>query len=304
MAIYKSILIVGGGLIGSSLARAAKHFGLADHIAMSDTNPDVVSAIKALDIADSVDVNAASLTPDADLILLCMPVGAMGAAAKAIIPHMKPGAVLSDVGSVKGMVIDAIEPHMRDDIELIPGHPIAGTENSGPQAGFATLFEKRFCILTPRDETSQGAAQLKAFWEGLGSEVAFMSAQRHDTVLATTSHLPHLLAFALVGTAMDMERVTDNDVVKYSAGGFRDFTRIAASDPIMWRDIFLGNKQAVLDVVDRYIEDLSAIKRAIRWDEADALEQRFAKTRDIRRYIVDAGQDTDAPNFGRDTPEE
>ena len=300
MSKFETLLIVGGGLIGSSLARAAKSYGQAATVLMADSNPDVVATITSLDIADEANVDAAKLAPAADLVILAVPPGRMAQAAAAVIPAMKSGATLSDVGSTKGYVMEAIAPLLRDDISFVPGHPIAGTENSGPEAGFAELFQKRWCILTPEDETSPAAKQVAAFWEGLGSDVAMMDAKRHDTVLATTSHVPHLLAYALVGTAVDMERVTNNEVVKFSAGGFRDFTRIAASDPEMWRDVFLSNKTAVLEVVDRYIEDLSALKRAIRWGEGADLLREFSKTRNIRRQIIDAGQDTDAPNFGRD----
>ncbi|WP_017931304.1 prephenate/arogenate dehydrogenase family protein [Robiginitomaculum antarcticum] len=300
MSGFDTILIVGGGLIGSSIARAARRYAQVNTVLMADSHAAVVAQIKALDIADRVSVNVAKLAMDADLVILAVPPGRMGAAAAAVIPAMKSGAVLSDVGSVKGAVIAAVKPHLRDDIVYVPGHPIAGTENSGPEAGFAELFKNRWCILTPDNENTDAAKSLTAFWEGLGSQVAMMSAKRHDTVLATTSHVPHLLAYALVGTAVDMERVTDNEVVKFSAGGFRDFTRIAASDPEMWRDVFLSNKTAVLEVVDRYIEDLSALKRAIRWGEGEALLREFSKTRNIRRQIIDAGQDTSAANFGRD----
>ena len=225
----------------------------------------------------------------------------MGDVAQSIIPVMKKGAILSDVGSIKGDVIRQISPHLRDEIHFIPGHPIAGTEYSGPEAGFAELFQDRWCILTPTENADETAVEtLKAFWQGIGSDVAIMEPKRHDIVLATTSHVPHLIAYTLVGTAVDMETVTNNEVVKYSAGGFRDFTRIASSDPVMWRDVFLSNREATLEVVDRFIEDLSALKRAIRWQDGDALLEHFAKTRDIRRKIVDAGQDSSAANFGRD----
>ena len=225
----------------------------------------------------------------------------MGEVAESIIPVMKKDAILSDVGSVKGDIIRQISPHLREDIHFIPGHPIAGTEYSGPEAGFAELFQERWCILTPMENSDEKAIEnLKAFWTGIGSDVAIMDPKRHDIVLATTSHVPHLIAYTLVGTAVDMETVTRNEVVKYSAGGFRDFTRIAASDPVMWRDVFLSNRDATLEVVDRFIEDLSALKRAIRWQDGEALLEHFAKTRDIRKKIVDAGQDISAPNFGRD----
>lgn len=308
MSHFDRILIIGCGLIGSALARAARHYGLAETILMADQDADVINRVKALGMADSVSTQMHALAAEADLVFLCSPVGVMGEIAKDVIPAMKAGAILTDVGSVKGAVIDAVSPHLRRDIDFVPGHPIAGTENSGPEAGFARLFEDRYFILTPLDfddqspdaKLNEAAQKLSDYWAAMGSHIAVMSAKRHDTVLATTSHVPHLLAFALVGTAMDMERVTNNDVVKYSAGGFRDFTRIAASDPVMWRDVFLSNKQAVLDVVDRYIEDLSALKRAIRWDEGEALVERFSKTRHIRRNIIDAGQDMSKPNFGRD----
>lgn len=300
MSGFDTILIIGGGLIGSSIARAAKQFGLSKRVLMADQKKSVVAKIKTLKIADEVSTDAAALAEQADLVVLCVPPGAMGAASAAIIPSMKAGAVLTDVGSVKGAVVKAVTPHMRGDITFIPGHPIAGTENSGPEAGFAALFDNRWCILTPHDPDSAEALALKSYWEGMGSQVAFMTPHRHDVVLAATSHVPHLLAFTLVGTAVDMETVTNNEVVKFSAGGFRDFTRIAASDPLMWRDVFLNNKAAVLEVVDRYIEDLSALKRAIRWDDGDVLFEQFSKTRNIRRRIIDAGQDTAEPNFGRD----
>lgn len=298
--IFEKILIIGGGLIGSSLARGAKAKGLCTTVYMSDKSESVCKAITRLGIADGVSEN----TPDfyaaqADLVILCVPPARIGDVAKSVIPSMKSGAILTDVGSIKGDIVKAITPHLRDDIHFVPGHPIAGTEYSGPEAGFATLFKERWCILTPENEDDPAVTKLKDFWEGLGSAVAVMSAARHDLVLATTSHVPHLIAYTLVGTAVDMETVTQNEVVKFSAGGFRDFTRIAASDPVMWRDVFLNNRESVLEVVDRFIEDLSALKRAIRWEDGDALLEHFSKTRDIRRKIVDAGQDSAEADFGR-----
>ena len=300
MSSFDTLLIVGGGLIGSSIARAAKEYGQAKTIFMSDTSQSVCETVKRLGIVDDAVPDASKFAGEADLVILAVPSGKMGEAAAAIIPNMKSGAVLSDVGSVKGSIIEQIKPHLRDDIHFVPGHPIAGTENSGPEAGFAELFQERWLVLTPEDENTEASQTLKTFWEGLGSQVIFMDAKRHDLVLATTSHVPHLIAFTLVGTALDMETVTNNEVVKFSAGGFRDYTRLAASDPVMWRDVFINNKESVLEVVDRFIEDLSALKRAIRWDDGDHLTEQFAKTRNIREKIVEAGQETAAPNFGRD----
>ena len=298
--IHETVLIIGGGLIGSSIALAAQQYGAAKTVLISDVSKSVCEVIKSRNIAHDAAACPKAFTAKADLVVLATPPGKMGRVAEAIIPLMKSGATLTDVGSLKGQVIDAISPHLRNDINFVPGHPIAGTENSGPESGFAELFKDRWCILTPQDENQDGVTDLKRFWQRLGSQTAIMSPQRHDIVLATTSHVPHLIAYTLVGTAVDMETVTRNEVVKYSAGGFRDFTRIAASDPEMWRDVFLQNKDSVLEVVDRFIEDLSALKRAIRWDDGDTLMDHFSKTRDIRRTIIDAGQDSDVPNFGRD----
>ena len=297
---FDTLLIIGGGLIGGSIARAARKTGVVNTILISDASQVACDTIRDLSIADDVSVTPFNFAKKADIIFLCVPPGAMISVTQAIMPHMKSGAILTDVGSVKGTVTQSLDPLLREDISFVPGHPIAGTENSGPDAGFAELFEDRWCILTPDDENTDAAKTLKTFWETLGSQVAIMSPERHDIVLATTSHVPHLIAYTLVGTAVDMEMVTRNEVVKFSAGGFRDFTRIAASDPVMWRDVFLTNRESVLEVVDRFIEDLSALKRAIRWDKGDILEEHFAKTRDIRRRIIDAGQDSDLPNFGRD----
>ena len=301
MTHYYSILIIGGGLIGSSIARAIKTKKLAERIYISDTSENACGVLRTLDIADGVSTDFQDFIETVDLVILATPPGVMKTIGEDVVKSMKTGAVLSDVGSIKLDVVRHFQPLMRSDIHLIPGHPIAGTENSGPAAGFAELFEDRWCILTPPEGTDEAEiVRLTELWEAIGSQVATMDAERHDIVLATTSHVPHLIAYTLVGTAMDMETVTRNDVVKYSAGGFRDFTRIAASDPEMWRDVFLQNKDGVLEVVDRFIEDLSALKRAIRWGDGDTLMEHFSKTRDIRRHIIDAGQDTDKPDFGRE----
>lgn len=296
-----TLLIIGGGLIGSSIARAAKDYEQAKTVYVADKSASACDAIERLGFADGVSENAPELyASQADMIILCVPPGRIGEVAEAIIPVMKEGAILSDVGSVKGDVIKQVTPFLKDTIHFVPGHPIAGTEYSGPEAGFASLFKDRWCVLTPDGADEAAVETVKNFWEGIGALVATMESKRHDIVLATTSHVPHLIAYTLVGTAVDMEKVTNNEVVKFSAGGFRDFTRIAASDPVMWRDVFLANREATLEVVDRFIEDLSALKRAIRWEDGDALLEHFAKTRDIRRHIVDAGQDSAAANFGRD----
>lgn len=297
----ETLLIVGGGLIGSSIARAAKAYRQAETVYVADNSASACEAIERLGFADGVAENAPELyASQADLIILCVPPGRIGTVAETVIPVMKDGAILSDVGSIKGDVIKQVTPYLKDNIHFVPGHPIAGTEYSGPEAGFAELFQERWCVLTPDDADKAATEIVKKFWEGIGALVAIMDSKRHDIVLATTSHVPHLIAYTLVGTAVDMETVTNNEVVKFSAGGFRDFTRIASSDPVMWRDVFLANREATLEVVDRFIEDLSALKRAIRWEDGDALLEHFARTRDIRRRIVDAGQDSAAPNFGRD----
>lgn len=301
MTLYYSVLIIGGGLIGSSLARAIKTHKLAERIFIADSDKQSRETLESLKIADKISEDFTDFIGNADLVILATPPGVMREVGAQVVAGMKTGAVLTDVGSIKHDIVKHYSTFMRSDLHFIPGHPIAGTENSGPEAGFAELFEDRWCILTPVPETDETeVARLSELWEKIGSQVAIMDAERHDTVLATTSHVPHLIAYTLVGTAMDMETVTRNDVVKYSAGGFRDFTRIAASDPQMWRDVFLQNKDGVLEVVDRFIEDLSALKRAIRWDDGETLLNHFSKTRDIRRRIIDAGQDTDKPDFGRE----
>lgn len=296
---FDTVLIIGAGLIGSSIARAAKSKADVQTVWVADRSADVIEVVERLGFADgAAEGPAHHFAAKADLIILCVPPGKIAEIAKDMLSVMKPGAVLSDVGSTKSAMIKAIRPHLRDDVAFIPGHPIAGTEFSGPDAGFAELFENRWCVLTPLDQSHPDVARLTTFWEALGSKVEVMDPDRHDKVLATTSHVPHLIAYTLVGTAVDMETVTGDEVVKFSASGFRDFTRIAASDPIMWRDVFLSNSEATLEVVDRFIEDLTALKRAIRWSDGETLLDHFAKTRDIRRRIVESGQDE--PNFGRD----
>ncbi|HWD27103.1 MAG TPA: prephenate/arogenate dehydrogenase family protein [Rhizomicrobium sp.] len=299
--LFDRVAILGTGLIGSSVIHAMRRSGVAGHIAVYDRK-DVLARAKKLELADSYAATAAAAVKGAGLVILSTPVGAFGALGKAIAPHLKPGAIVSDVGSVKGAVVTDVGPHLPKGVHFIPAHPIAGTERSGPEAGFAELFDGRWCILTPPKGAKPGAVKaLKAFWEKLGSKVDVMDAKHHDLVLAVTSHVPHLIAYNIVGTADDLRSVTEGEVIKYSAGGFRDFTRIAASDPTMWRDVFLNNKDAVLEVLGRFSEDLSALQRQIRWGDGEALFKLFTRTRAIRRSIVDAGQDSAAPNFGRDT---
>ena len=301
-AIFEKLALVGAGLIGSSIARAAREFGAANKIAIYDANPAVMTRVQALGLADADAPleDLASTVFDADLIIICTPVGACSAVAKMIAPHLKAQAIVSDVGSVKAAVIAQILPHLPKDIHFIPAHPIAGTEFSGPDAGFASLFQNRWCILTPLENTQEDKVEkLAAFWRRIGARVEEMSAQHHDKVLALTSHLPHLIAYNIVGTADDFGEQTRSEVIKFSASGFRDFTRIAASDPIMWRDIFLNNRDAVLEMLGRFNEDLSALQRMIRHGDGDGLSAFFTRTRAIRRSIIAQGQDTSAPDFGR-----
>lgn len=299
---FKCVAIIGMGLIGSSLARAVAMHGLG-RLQVFDTSEAVRERCKALDLG-SVKATAAEAVKDADLVILAMPVGAMAGAAAEIAPHLAPGAVLTDVGSTKRAVVDALSRSTPAHAFFIAGHPIAGTEQSGPDAGFASLFENRWTILTPqpdaRPEYAEAVAKLSGFWSGIGAKVEIMDPDRHDLVLAITSHVPHLIAFNIVATAEDLETVTESEVVKYSAGGFRDFTRLAASDPVMWRDVFLANKDAVLEILGRFTEDLAALQRAIRWGDGDALHGIFERARRVRREVIEAGQDSAAPNWGRD----
>ena len=297
---FGKVTLIGLGLLGSSLAHAAARGKLATEIAGFDIGPDVRARAGQLGFAKVYDTLEAAVA-DADLVILCAPVGAYGDIAKTIAPHLKSGAILSDVGSVKGAVLRDVSPFLPKTVHFIPGHPIAGTEQSGPDAGFASLFDGRWCILTPPEGADAAAVEkLRQFWNGCGSQVDVMDAAHHDLVLAMTSHVPHLIAYNIVGTAHDLEAVTEGEVIKYSAGGFRDFTRIAASDPTMWRDVFLNNRQAVLEVLGRFNEDLSVLQRAVRDGNGEALFELFSRTRAIRRSILDIGQDSAAPNFGRD----
>jgi cyclohexadieny/prephenate dehydrogenase len=297
---FETIALIGLGLIGSSLGHAVKRAGLAGHITGHARSADTRKVALEIGFIDSAFENAAQACENVDLVVLCVPLGAYGEIAAEIAPALKPGAILTDVGSVKASAIRDLKTHMPDNVHLIPGHPIAGTEQSGPNAGFAELFDNRWCILTPQEGTDEKAVgKLKDFWQACGSDVEIMSAEHHDLVLAITSHVPHLIAYNIVGTAADLETVTRSEVIKYSAGGFRDFTRIAASDPTMWRDVFLTNKDAVLEMLGRFTEDLSALQRAIRWDDSDALYELFTRTRNIRRSIIEAGQDEAEPDFGR-----
>ncbi|GLS43445.1 prephenate/arogenate dehydrogenase family protein [Methylobacterium brachythecii] len=298
--VLHTVAIVGLGLIGSSIARGARTYGLADRVVAVDRDEAVLDRVRALGIADLATSSLADGVTEADLVILCVPVGAIGAVAAELAPHLKPGAILSDVGSVKGSVVAAAASHLKPENPFVPAHPVAGTEYSGPDSGFATLFQNRWCIITPPEGVDDGAvATVTAFWEGLGAIVETMTPEHHDLVLAITSHVPHLIAYNIVGTAADLETVTQSEVIKFSAGGFRDFTRIAASDPTMWRDVFLTNKEAVLEMLGRFNEDLSALTKAIRWGDGDALFELFTRTRAIRKGIVAMGQETAEPDFGR-----
>lgn len=297
---FSRVAIIGLGLIGSSLARAVRAKMPTVALTGTDADPAVRQRVIDLGLLDDIADTPAAAVVDADLVILAVPLGAFAAVAAEIAADLSPGTVVSDVGSAKQTVIDAVRPLLPENVHLIPAHPVAGTERSGPDAGFPTLFEDRWCILTPLEGADATAiTRLAEFWTRLGSRVEVMEARHHDLVLAVTSHIPHLIAYSIVGTAADLEGVTRGEVIKYSAGGFRDFTRIAASDPTMWRDVFLTNKEAVLEILGRVTEDLAALQRAIRWGDGDALFQRFTQSRDIRRAIIEAGQDTPDPDFGR-----
>jgi cyclohexadieny/prephenate dehydrogenase len=302
--LYNRLALIGAGLIGSSIARAARAQGAVGSIVATARSQATRKRVAELGIADQVVETNAAAVEGADLVIVCIPVGACGEVAKEIGPHLMKGATVSDVGSVKGAVVRDMSPHLGKDIHFVPAHPVAGTEYSGPDAGFAELFVNRWCILTPPPGQDAAAVEkLAAFWRLIGANVDSMAPDHHDLVLAITSHLPHLIAYTIVGTADELESVTQSEVLKFSAGGFRDFTRIAASDPTMWRDVFLANKDAVLEMLGRFNEDISLLTKAIRKDDGDALFDHFTRTRAIRKGIVQIGQDSPAPDFGRPHPD-
>lgn len=301
--LFNKVALIGIGLIGSSLARVIREKNLAEHIAIMSRSQATLDEARALDLGDIYSTDSEDIVRHADLIIVSVPVGASGAVAKDIAFHLKPGAIVTDVGSTKASVIEQMLPHIPEGVHFIPGHPIAGTERSGPEAGFAELFEGRWCILTPLEGTDPEAQEkLSNFWRACGSKIDVMEHEHHDRVLAVVSHLPQIISYNIVGTASDLETVTDSEVIKYSASGFRDFTRLAASDPTMWRDICLHNQDAILEMLSRFSEDLSSLQRAIRWGDGDALFDLFTRTRSIRKSIVEAGEDVDTENFGRNLP--
>ncbi|MGR3433839.1 MAG: prephenate/arogenate dehydrogenase family protein [Shimia sp.] len=301
--IYGRVALIGLGLIAGSMALASRRGALAGEVVGYSRSEATRQTAREIGLCDRIADDLGATVEGADLVVLCVPVGAMGGVAREMAPHLKPGATVTDVGSVKGAVIEAVAPHLPEGVHFVPGHPLAGTEHSGPRAGFAELFDNRWCLLTPLDGVPEAeVARLRAFWEGLGAKVDAMDPARHDLVLAVTSHAPHLIAYTMVGVADDLARVSDSEVIEYSAAGFRDFTRIAASDPTMWRDVFLTNREATLEILGRFTEELFALQRAIRTGNGEYLHDYFTHTRAIRRGIIEAGQDTAAPDFGRVPP--
>ena len=298
--LFERVALVGIGLIGSSLARVIRREGLAGTIAISTRSRPTLGRAQEIGLGDSYHIDPAAAVADADLVIVSVPVGSSGEVARAIAPALKPGAIVTDVGSTKASVIAQMAPELPQGVHFIPGHPLAGTEKSGPDAGFASLFENRWCILTPLPDTDPAAMErLAEFWRRCGSNIDTMDPGHHDMVLAIVSHLPHIIAYNIVGTADDLETVTKSEVIKYSASGFRDFTRLAASDPTMWRDVCLHNRDAILEMLARFSEDLASLQRAVRWGDGDKLFDLFTRTRAIRRSIIEAGQEVDAPDFGR-----
>ncbi|MHB8530346.1 MAG: prephenate/arogenate dehydrogenase family protein [Caulobacteraceae bacterium] len=302
--LYRRMAVIGCGMIGSSLVRAARAREIVGSVAIADPSPEVRARAQALGLADAIFEASSEAARGADLVVFAAPPLAIEGAAAEVAGALESDATVTDVGSVKGAIAAAFARVLPASVFAIPGHPIAGAERSGPDAGRAGLFEGRWTILTPQSRLDrpyrEAVERLTAFWRALGAQVEIMDERHHDLVLAVTSHLPHLIAYNIVGTAADLEEVTRGEVIKYSAGGFRDFTRIAASDPVMWRDVFLANKDAVLEILGRFTEDLQALSRAIRWGEGDKLQELFTRTREIRRGVIEAGQETPEPNFGRD----
>ncbi|MEZ5676622.1 MAG: prephenate/arogenate dehydrogenase family protein [Thalassovita sp.] len=296
---YNRVALIGLGLIASSMFWALKRAGFQGQVTGYARAQATRDTARRLGLCDHVYDSAIDAVKDADLVVLCVPVGAMGAVAAEIAPYLKPGCTLSDVGSVKKSVIEAVSPHIPEGVHFVPTHPMAGTEHSGPDSGFASLFDNRWCLIVPNGADEDATRRLEDFWHALGANCERMEVQHHDLVCAVVSHIPHLIAYTMVGVADDLNRVTDQEVIKFSAAGFRDFTRIAASDPTMWRDVFLTNKEATLEILGRFTEELFALQRAIRTGDGDQLFDYFTRTRAIRRGIIDAGQDTDAPDFGR-----
>ena len=298
--VYERIALIGLGLIASSIFWASKRNDVSVHITGFARSEKTRNTARKIGLCDEVSDTIEDAVKNADLVILCVPVGAMEQVMLKIAPFLKTGATISDVGSVKRAVINAVEPHLPNSVKFVPAHPLAGTEHSGPESGFASLFDNRWCLLTDHESADNNARKrLTSFWQGLGAKVDFMDADHHDLVLAVTSHAPHLIAYTMVGVADDLGKVTDSEVIEYSAAGFRDFTRIAASDPIMWRDVFLSNKEATLEILGRFTEELFDLQRAIRTGNGDKLLNYFTHTRSVRRGIIEAGQDTDVPNFGR-----
>ena len=298
--IYDRVALIGLGLIASSMFWAMKRSGLAGEVTGYARTAETRETARRIGLCDRVCDSAAEAVQGADLVVLCVPVGVMGAVAAEIAPALKPGATVSDVGSVKRELIDAVSPHLPEGVHFVPAHPVAGTEHSGPESGFAELFDNRWTLIVPQEGSDRAAVErLEKLWQAMGAYTEEMDAEHHDLVLAVTSHAPHLIAYTMVGVADDLRRVTGSEVIKYSAAGFRDFTRIAASDPTMWRDVFLHNKDATLEILGRFTEELFALQRAIRTGDGDHLHAYFTRTRAIRRDIIEAGQDTDAPDFGR-----
>lgn len=296
---YRKVALIGLGLIASSMYWAMKRAGMETHVSGYARSEKTRETARRLGLCDVVCDSLEEVVKDADLVVLAVPVGAMGGIAETIAPHLKPGATVTDVGSVKRAVIEAVRPHIPEGVHFVPAHPMAGTEHSGPDSGFASLFDNRWCLIVPDGAPDAATAALEDFWHALGANTERMDVQHHDLVCAVVSHIPHLIAYTMVGVADDLRRVTDSEVIKYSAAGFRDFTRIAASDPTMWRDVFLTNKEATLEILGRFTEELFALQRAIRTGDGEHLFDYFTRTRAIRRGIIEAGQDTAAPDFGR-----